>query len=197
MGNYYISLRISPKRMLERILAIGILFGLVIRDVLGQARFDHAIMMCGSLLAVIYLFGNWWTNKPKETNARTIIVSILYGIASSSLAFALIFKLLYLSGSSEITILSFLFVGIAIGADLLTSIQRSKIMNAWTIWRFAILSTVVVILFFVSEDYRISVTYRNYPEFLEYYRNNKDKQPFDVIQDNYFNNAEDEERIEI
>lgn len=183
--------------MLERILAIGVLLGLVIRDVFGLGRFDHGIMICGSLLAVIYLFGNWWINKTKETNARTIIVSILYGVASSSLAFALMFKLLYLSGSSEITFLSFGFVAVAISTDLLTSIKKLKVMNSWTIWRLSILSTVLIVLMLVSEDYRISVTYRNYPGFLEYYKDNKEKEPFYIIQDNYFSNNNGDQRITI
>jgi hypothetical protein len=183
--------------MLERILGIGLLFGVIIRDVLGYGRLDQAIMIFGSLLGFIYLLGNWWINEPKEKSARTIIMSVLYGIASWSLTFTLIFKLLYLTGSDEMTIMSFILLGTAIGADLLTSISKSTVINQWTIWRIGILSACVIILYSVSEDYRISVTYRNYPEFLKYYKDNKDKEPFYVIQDDYFNKITEKKSIEI
>jgi hypothetical protein len=177
--------------MLERILGMGLLLGIIVRDLFGYGRFDQAIMICGSLLGIIYLLGNWWTNEPNEKSTRTIIMSVLYGIASWSLTFTLTFKLLYLTGSDEMTIMSFILLVLAIGADLLTSINKSRVINPWTIWRLGILSACVIICYLVSEDYRISITYRNYPGFLKYYKNNKDKEPFYIIQDSYFNKITD------
>lgn len=162
--------------------------GLIIREVFGLGRFNEIIMICGSLLGFIYLFANWWLHKPKDRNGRTVVVSILYGIASWNLTFAIIFKLLYLSGSHEMSITSFIVLAFAIMVDLLTSINKLKVIDSWLKWRFAILVISVAILFTIPDDYRISVTYRKFPEFLKYYEANKDNEYFYIIEKNYFEN---------
>jgi hypothetical protein len=179
--------------MIERILGLGILIGLFIRDVFGFGRFDEAIMILGSLLGFIYLFANWWLHKPVERNARTVIVSILYGFASWNLTFAIIFKLLYLSGSDEMSIMSFIVLAFAIGIDLLSSINKLKVIDSWLKVRFAVLAILVAVLFLIPEDYRISFTYRNFPDFLEYYEANKDSDKFDTIRKNYFSKSSKED----
>lgn len=183
--------------MFERILGAGMLIGLVVRDVFGYARFDHGIMICGSLLAASYLFANWWMTKPNARNLRTVVISILYGLASSALAFALLFKLLYLTGSDEMTIVSFISLGIILGVDLVSSIHKSKVLNSWTMWRLGILSSIVLICYFIPQDYRVAITYRNYPGFLEYYMDKKGNEEFYEIHKNYFNTLNKEELIEI
>lgn len=179
--------------MIERILGLGILIGFIIRDGFGFGRFHEVIMICGSLLGFIYLFANWWLCKPDETSARTIIVSILYGLTSWSLTFAIIFKLLYLSGSDEMSVIGFILLSLAIGVDFLTSLSKSKVLNTSAKWRFGILTGVVIILFFIPEGYRISITYRNFPGFLKYYEANKDNEYFYIIEKNYFDNINEEE----
>ena len=91
------------------------------------------------------------------------------------------------------SIISFILLSLAIGVDLLTSLTKSKVLNSWTKWRFGILTGVVIILFFIPEGYRISITYRNFPGFLKYYEANKDNEYFYIIEKNYFNNFNEEE----
>lgn len=172
--------------MFERILGLGMVIGVVIRDLFGFALIDQPIMICGSLLGFAYLFANWWMDKPEETSFRTIAVTILYGIASWCLTFALIFKLLYLSGSDEMTIMGLLLLAVAIGVDLFSSIKKTKVLKAWLQWRLGILTSFVVLLYFIPEDFRISITYRNYNGFLEYYQEHKANEYFYIIKKNYF-----------
>ena len=172
--------------MIEKILAAGLFLGIIIRDGFGFGRFDQGIMIFGILLAITYLLFNWWTNKPQIVNLRTVIVTILYGVALSGLTFAVIFNLLFLSGSVEITIVSIIFSVLIIVIDLITSIKRTKVLNSLTLWRLAILTTSLVMLSFIDEEQRISITYRNYPGFLSYYNANKGKHDFSTLQTTYF-----------
>jgi hypothetical protein len=177
--------------MIEKILAAGLLLGLIIRDGFGFGRFDQGIMIFGLLLAITYLFFNWWTNKPQEVNLRTVIITLLYGVALSALTFAVIFNLLYLTGSVEMTIVSIAFSALIIVIDLITSIKRTKVLNPLMLWRLAILMASLVIMSSVDEQQRISITYRKYPGFLNYYKANKGKQDFYTLQKMYFDTQRD------
>jgi hypothetical protein len=179
--------------MKEKILATGLFLGFIIRDGFGFGRFDQGIMIFGLLLATTYLFFNWWTNKPQEVNLRTVIITLLYGVTLSGLTFAVIFNLLYLSGSVEMTTVSITFSVLIIVIDLITSIKRSKVLNSLMLWRLTILMASLVILSTVDEQQRISITYRKYPGFLNYYNANKGKHDFYTLQKMYFDTQRDKD----
>lgn len=121
-------------------------------------------------------------------NARSIVVTIFYGIASGSLTLALIFQLLYLTGSDEMSVLSFALLSMAVLADLLSGINRNKIINKWCAWRLGILTLSLLTLYLIPKDYRISITYRKFPDFISCYQANKGKADFDIIKRIYFYN---------
>jgi drug/metabolite transporter (DMT)-like permease len=174
--------------MIEKILGIGLLIGIVVRDFLGlDLVIEQPILICGTSLAIIYLVANWWTNKPSEKTTRTILITFLYGLTSSCLTFTLLFKLLYLSGSDQLTVLSYILIIFTLAMDLVSSKNKVKIINRLTIWRLVILTSIVTILFFVPEDYRVSITYKKYPDFINYYELNKDTYNFIEISVKYFN----------
>ena len=175
-------------KIFERILALGLFLGLFFRDVVGFIKAEHTIMVCGTILGLFYLFSTWWTLKPKHKNTRTIIISILYGLACWSLMFTLIFKLLYLEGSDEMTIMSMILLMVAIGLDILTSIKKLKLINRWMIFRISILTSFALTFLIIPDDSRIAITYRDYPELLKLYEMNREKFSFFVIQREYFNN---------
>ena len=97
---------------------------------------------------------------------------------------ALVFKLLYLVGSDEMVILGFAFLAFAILCDILTGIKKSKVFNRLAAFRFSILSLWAVTLFIVPEDFRVSITYRADPDFIQYYQEHKNK-PVQEIQEAY------------
>jgi hypothetical protein len=172
--------------MFEIFLASGVLICLVVRDVMGLPSLDQPIVICGGLLAIIYLLANWWTNKPKEKTPRTIIVTSLYGLTSCSLTFTLVFKFLYLTGSDQITILSLILIIVTLAIDIISSGGKTKVINSWTMWRLGIMTTLAAIYFFVPESRRVPITYKKYPDFIKYYESNRDSLEFYDIRNNYF-----------
>jgi hypothetical protein len=175
--------------MIEKILGAGLFIGILIRDAFGLYKFNQGILIFGTLLGILYLIANWWTNKPTETTFRTILITALYGLTFSCLAFSFIFKLLFLSGSDEMTGLSLILIIGTITIDLLTSINKTRVMNKRTIFRLFIFIPIVGLFFLISDDKRIKFTYRQNQDFLNYYEVNKDIYPtfYDLHKD-YFKN---------
>ncbi|MEQ8425585.1 MAG: hypothetical protein RIA63_12800, partial [Cyclobacteriaceae bacterium] len=168
-------------KKIELTLVAGMFLGFVARDTIGLLEAEHTIMICGTFLGLFYLFTGWWTLKPERKNIKTVIISILFGLASGSLAFTLLFKILYLEGSDEMTMIGFILLLLAIVVDFVTSISGSKLINKWMTFRTGILASIALIFFLVPKDLRISTTYRKHPEFLRYYNQNKDRLPFYLL----------------
>jgi hypothetical protein len=160
--------------MIEKILGAGLFIGILIRDVFGFYRFDLGILIFGTSLGILYLFANWWTNKPIETNFRTILVTALYGLTFSCLTLTFVFKLLFLSGSDQMTVLSLISIVVTIAIDFITSINKARVINRRAILRLTILVPIVGLCFFISDDKRIKFTYRQDPDFIKYYELYKD-----------------------
>lgn len=174
--------------MLERILGFGILLGVLVRDGFGFGRFGQLILISGSLIGVVYIFLNWWISSPGEKGVKSVAFIILYGLASGCFAFALTFHLLYLDGSDEMVVLSLILILPTLLLDLLTASKSRRVINSSLILRFSVLSIFTIALSAIPIDYRISITYRKYPEFLEYYHSRKvTEESFMTIQDEYFN----------
>lgn len=69
----------STGLMIELALAVILAAGVLVRDVLGFPRTVVFPMFVALLLGAIYLFANWWINKPATTSFRTVAITILYG----------------------------------------------------------------------------------------------------------------------
>ena len=172
---------------IEKFCIIGLFGGWLIRDLLGFAHFDHAIMIFGTVLGLLYLFANWWISKPAERNVKTIIFSILYGITSFILIHAFFFKLLYLPGGDELAIIGFGILAFSFGVDWLTSIGKDTLLSKRIAVRFVWITIAVLIVLIVGEDARIRFTYRSNPDFLVHYEEEKEsKKPFTQIYFEYF-----------
>ncbi len=173
-------------KKVERILALATILAVIIRDSTGFIKVSPVILLSGTLLAAIYLFGHWWIDRPQRSSLRTTCVSTFYGIASSGLTMSLIFTLLFYSRGDEMTFLSFSFLIVAIIVDMLSSIGKRKVLTIPISIRIAILLTFTIILNAVPEDVRISITYRKHPGFLRYYKENKNKSDFGTLEQQYF-----------
>jgi hypothetical protein len=174
--------------MIDKILGTGLLISFLIRDILGYSTFDQGILLCGTVLGAIYLIGHWWINKPKETSSRTVLITILYGLTFSSLTFTIVFKLLFLSGSNQMTILSLILVTTTMIIDFITSFNSERVLNNKIIGRVLVLFPIVGLLSFVNEETRVNFTYRKNPDFIEFYQVNKNTYPtfYDLKKDYEF-----------
>ena len=161
--------------MIEKILGTGFFLSILIRDIFGFHEFDYGTIIFGPLLAILYLVANWWTNRPPETTFRTIALTGLYGLTFSCFTFTVIFKLLYLIGSAEMTILSFILMVITLLLDFIPSINKTMVLNAKTTIRLCVFAPFVGIFFFISDDARVKFTYRDDEKFINYYETNKEQ----------------------
>jgi hypothetical protein len=177
-------------RKAERILALLTILGVILRDLTGFIKVSPIILIPGTLLAVIYLFGHWWIDRPQRSSLRTICVSTLYGITSFGLMMSLIFTILFYSQGDQMTFISFSFLIVAIIVDMLSSIRKRKILTIPVSIRIAILLTFTIVLSAIPEDVRISITYRKHPGFLRYYRENKSKMDFGTLEEQYFESSQ-------
>ncbi len=176
--------------MIERVLGIAFLVTVIVRESWG-VEFDNLVFISGSILAFTYLFANWWISKPKESNVRTIALTLLYGLASFSLTISLIFQLLFYAGAHLQSILSIILLVIALGIDFISSRNRDKVIKKSTMWRVGILLCLVVVFYIVPQDNRIFFTYRDQPEFLEYYKTSNGEMDFVDLKEEYFGNHKD------
>lgn len=176
----------STGLMIELVLAVILAAGVLVRDVLGFPRTVVFPMSVALLLGAIYLFANWWINKPATTSFRTVAITILYGFTSFTVLFAFVFKFMYLPEEPEMTILGFVLMIITGFLDRITSIKKTMVGNKRTTWRFALLSIVILLYAQIDDDSRIRFSYRRYPEFLQYYDQHKDSERFVDIEENYF-----------
>jgi hypothetical protein len=174
--------------LIEKILGAAFLLSILIRDITGNG-IDQLIVLCGVLLSVVYMFGNWWLSKPNKKNTRTIIVTILYGITSCALSFALLFEVLFLTGANQMSVLGFIILAFSLLIDFLVGIKKEWVLDTWTAYRLCILTTLVIALLLIRQDHRISFTYRKFPDFLKYYEANKVNKEFYDIKKSYFDKS--------
>ena len=170
--------------IVELVLSACLIAWILIKDVFGFPRSIELGLMSTCVLGVVYLFGNWWLNKPSQTSARTIFITILFGVTSFVLVFALVFRLLYLPGEYEMRLLSFGLVVVVSIVDAVTS--NVKVSNSRTKWRFTSLVGIILIYMYIPQDKRIRFSYRNYPEFIQYYDQQKNAKQFYEIERDYF-----------
>lgn len=173
-------------QIIEIVFAIIFMANVLARDVFGFPRWQEIPMMGGILLAASYLFANWWLTKPSTTSARTVLITMMYGFTSCVLVLAFIFKFLYLPGESGMVIIGFVLVPVALLLDLLVSIGKARVIEKRTAVRFAAMVVILLIYMGIGNENRIRFSYRNYPEFLQYYESQKDSQIFFHIEESYF-----------
>lgn len=178
--------RVSIGFVIELLLGTFFIIMILIRDVLGFPRSYELGLLSACVLGVIYLFANWWLNKPSQTSARTILITILFGLTSFVLIFAIVFRLLYLPGEYEMRLLSLGLVVITSILDAATSVNKVKVSNPRTKWRFTILAGIIVLYMYIPQDKRIRFSYRNYPEFIQYYDQQKASMEFHEIEEAFF-----------
>lgn len=158
----------------------------LVRDVASAFAVDEMIMIVATAVALCYLFGYWWVNKPLVTSFRNVLFTILYGFALFGMSCALLFHLLYLSGSAEMTFGS-CFIGlIVVALDAITAAFTKTItINFGTTLRLLIFACLIIPLSFYRQSSRINFTYRNYPDFLKLYEEHKSTTPFPELVEEY------------
>lgn len=187
-GQYSDSQKSSGKigLILELMLAICSVAGILITDVLGFPRLFGLGLTAICLLGFMYFLGNWWLNKPFETSARTILITILFGVTSFALTFAIAFRWMYLPGEDGMRIISLGLLVTSVIVDAVTSFNKTKVSNPRTKWRFTVLACIIVLYMLIGDNRRIHFSYRNYPEFIQYYEQHKDSKEFTEIEKEFF-----------
>lgn len=178
---------VKKKKSFIDLIFVGLTLTLtLIRDVAGIFAIEQMISITGGVVMFCYLLGYWWINKPAVRSARHVIITILYGFSLFAMSCALLFHLLYLPGAQQLTF-SGVFLGLVVVAvdAVVSAFTKSITINNATGLRLVMLASLIIGLSFLSQSSRIHFTYRNYPDFLEMYDEQKSNVPFDFIRKEY------------
>jgi hypothetical protein len=173
-------------RKVEILLFIVFLLSWTVRNIIGLIDYDGLVITFGLCVAIMYLIANYWINPPSTKNPRKTIITVLYGIASSCLTFLLLLKIFFLIGTDEMAVLAIISLTVIFVLDALINGTRNLALNKWTTGRILVITFIVITLYLIPESSRVKFTYRKYPEFLEYYSNNKNSMEFYKIYNAYF-----------
>jgi len=178
-------------RKVEIFLFAVFLISWIIKDIIGLIKYDGLVLTFGVLVALIYLFGNYWISRPLTKTLGTSLITVLYGVVSACLTFLLMFKMFFLTGTDELAVLTIISLTILVVIDLLVNGTKNLAITKWTTVRFFAISTIILTLYLIPESSRVKYTYRKYPEFIKYYSDNENSMEFYDIYEDYFRKDEE------
>ncbi len=167
-------------RILEKILALGILAGLVLKFSLISGG-DILTLWSTLLLACIYYpFGFLFFNQIRlrhvfkkiaynDISALQVIFAIVTGIGLSVICVGSLFKLLSLTGANQMLTIGFVVTVITLTISAILFIKSKGIASKFTIWRTSIGGVIGLILLLTSEISIIKLQYRNHPDYIRAY----------------------------
>jgi hypothetical protein len=170
----------------EKILPGIIIIVTVVREIIGWVWGYEVILTLGILLGFSYLFAFYWIAKPAIRSWRTVLVTILYGIAFFFGVFAFLFAILFLSGAKEMSVVAAVAILSAIIIDVVTAYGKNPVADSRMLIRIGILGVIVLVLYLIPESRLVQFTYRKYPEFVNYYKEHQADGRFEDIWNEYF-----------
>jgi hypothetical protein len=179
-------------KIVEKILAIGILTGLILKLSLISGG-DTLILWSTLLLACLYyplgfLFFNqirlrhvFEKDAYKDVSALDVILAIVTGIGLSIICVGALFKLLSLTGADQMLIVRLAINVIIFSISMLLFLKKRGITSKPIIWRTSIAMVIALILFLTSELSIVRLHYRNHPDYIRAYEKYLDDPKNEVL----------------
>lgn len=145
----------------------------------------EGILMLSCFLAISYLIAYYWIDKPPIRNARTVLISILYGFAFFCGFFAFVLLMLFMPGGKEMIYVTGIIVASVVAIDVAIAARRTPVANPKTAIRIGIMTLILGVLYFVPKDAHIEFAYRNNPDFIKYYHEQSANKGFNDIWQEY------------
>ena len=167
-------------RTLEKILALGILTGLILKFSLISGG-DILTLWTTLLLACLYyplgfLFFNqirlrhvFKKTAYKDLSALKVIFAIVTGIGLSVICVGSLFKLLSLTGADQMLTIGLVITVITLTISISLFLKSKGMTSKFTIWRTSIGGVLGLVLLLTPELSIIKLQYRNHPDYIRAY----------------------------
>jgi hypothetical protein len=178
-------------RLLEKILAIGVLISLILKFNLIQGG-EVSLMWSTMILTIIYYpFGFLFFNQIrlrdifkrvayKNVTAFTIILSIITGIGLSTTCIGSLFKLFHFSGANEMLTVGLITILIVSLVAVVFFMRQNKLNSKFLLIRTGIVGGFGIVLLFLTEMDLVKIQFRNHPAYIktytEYLKNPNDEE---------------------
>ena len=167
-------------KILEKILAFGILISLILKFSLISGGDVLTLWTTLILACIYYTFGFLFFNQIrlrhifkkasyKDVSALKIIFAIVTGLGLSIISLGSLFKLLNLSGADEMLMIGLIVTSIVLIISLTLFLKNNDTNSKFTLWRVSIIGGIGVILMLTSELSIVKFQYRNHPDYIDAY----------------------------
>lgn len=178
-------------RLVEKILAIGVLISLILKFNLIQGG-EVSLMWSTMVLTIIYYpFGFLFFNHIrlrdifrkaayKNVTAFTVILSIITGIGLSTTCIGSLFKLFHFSGANEMLTVGLITIFIVSLVAVVSFMKQNGMDSKFLLIRTGIIGSIGIVLLILTEIDLVKIQFRNHPAYIkayaEYLKNPNDEE---------------------
>ncbi len=167
-------------RLVEKILAIGVLISLILKFNLIQGG-EVFLMWSTMVLTIIYYpFGFLFFNQIrlrdifkkvayKHVTAFTIILSIITGIGLSTTCIGSLFKLFHFSGANEMLTVGLITIFVVSLESVVLLIRKNAMDSKFLLIRTGTIGSIGIVLLFLTEIDLVKIQFRNHPAYIKAY----------------------------
>jgi hypothetical protein len=170
-------------KILERILAVAIVVGLVLKFSL-IAGGDFILLLAMMTLASIYfpigflffnqirlrdIFKN--SSALKDMTAFKACFAIGTGVGLSTIIIGALFKLLNFTGANAMLVAGLSVTTIIVVVAIILSVKNNHANSKFILWRASVVGAVGVVLLFTSGLAIVKLQYRDHPAYIDAYTN--------------------------
>jgi hypothetical protein len=169
-------------KILERILAIGIVLALIMKFSLTPGGDIIAFWTMLVLACLYYPLGFLFLNQIrlrhifkkvayKNVTALRIILAIVTGIGLSTIVVGSLFKLLNYVGADAMLLSGLIVTAVVLVISFKLFLKNNDTNSKFILWRVGIIGVIGIFLILTSELSIVKFQYRNYPDYIEAYTN--------------------------
>jgi hypothetical protein len=169
-------------KILERIVATVIVMALIMRFSLISGGDILALFSMLILAALYYPLGFLFFNQIrlrhifkkaayKNVTALRIILAIVTGLGLSTIVMGSLFKLLNYTGADAMLFSGLIVTAVVLVISLILLLKNNDTTSKFILWRVGIIGVVGIFLILTSELSIVKFEYRNYPNYIEAYKN--------------------------
>lgn len=168
-------------KVLEKILAIGIVVGLIMKFTLTSGGDVIVLFTTLTLASLYYAFGFLFFNQIRLRNifkkdvyknvpTVRIVLAVVTGLGLSTVLIGSLFKILSLTGADQMLLIG-LFITAAMLITSLTLFIKEKNKNSkFILWRVGVIGFIGFSLIMTPNLSILELQYRNHPNYIEAYR---------------------------
>jgi len=169
-------------KILERILAIGIVVALVLKFSLIPGGDIIAFSMMLVLACLYYPLGFLFFNQIRlrdifrkvayqDVTALRIILAIVTGLGLSTIVVGSLYKLLNYAGADAMLLIGLIVTVVVLVISLTFFLKNKDTNSKFILWRVSVIGVIGIVLLLTSELSIVKFQYRNHPDYITAYTN--------------------------